>query len=59
LTFYFFFVAGGGGGLLVFVIPMAWFEGELMFCLIYTFSCFLSHCFSPIYLIYLLLHLLY
>jgi hypothetical protein len=47
-----------GGGDLVFVIPMPWFEGELVFCLLYTLSCFSSHCFSSIYLIYLLLHML-
>jgi hypothetical protein len=29
---------GGGGGDLMFAIPMAWFEGELVFYLVYTLS---------------------
>jgi hypothetical protein len=33
-------------GILVFVIPMAWFEEELVFCLLYTLSCLSSHCIS-------------
>jgi hypothetical protein len=32
-------------GILVFAIPMAWFEWELVFCLAYTLSCFSSHSF--------------
>jgi hypothetical protein len=33
----------------VFAIPMTWFEGELVFCPVYTLSYFSSHCFSSIY----------
>jgi hypothetical protein len=46
-------------GALVFVIPVTWFKGELVFCLVYTLSCFYRIAFHHIYLIYLLLHLLY
>jgi hypothetical protein len=28
----------GGGGVLVFAIPMTWFEGEFVFCLVYILS---------------------
>jgi hypothetical protein len=45
-----------GGGVLVFSIPMAWFEGELVFCIVYTLSCFHRIAFHHIYL---LLYLLY
>jgi hypothetical protein len=31
----------GGGGVLVFAIPVAWFEGELVFGLVYTLFCIL------------------
>jgi hypothetical protein len=31
----------GGRGILVFAFPMVWFEGELVFCLVYTLSCIL------------------
>jgi hypothetical protein len=48
-----------GGGILVFAIPMTWFEGELVFCFVYTVSCFHRIAFHHIYLIHLLLHLLY
>jgi hypothetical protein len=47
------------GGNLVFAIPMAWFEGELVFYLVYTLSCFHRIALNHVYLIYLLLHLLY
>jgi hypothetical protein len=30
-----------GGGGFPFPIPIAWFEGELVFCLVYTLSCIL------------------
>jgi hypothetical protein len=30
-----------GGGGLVFALPTAWIEGEIVFCLIYTLSCIL------------------
>jgi hypothetical protein len=47
------------GGDLVFAIPMAWFERELVFYLLYLYPfAFLLH-FPHIHLSYLLLHLLY
>jgi hypothetical protein len=46
-------------GNLVFAIPTAWFDGELVFYLVYTLSSFHCIAFHYIYLIYLLLHLLY
>jgi hypothetical protein len=46
-------------GIMVFTIPMAWFEGELVFCIVYTLSCFHRIAFHHIYQIYLLRHLLY
>jgi hypothetical protein len=49
----------GGGGDLVFPIPMAWFEGELVFYLVYSLS-YLHHIPFHSYLPSLpLLHLLY
>jgi hypothetical protein len=47
------------GGNLVFVLPMAWFEGELMLYLVYSLSYFHRIAFLHVYLIYLLLHQLY
>jgi hypothetical protein len=47
------------GGKLVFAILMTWFEGELVFYLVYLYLfAFLLH-FLHIHLSYLLLHLLY
>jgi hypothetical protein len=46
------------GGNLVFIIPMAWFEGELVFYLVHTVYYLSRTTFIHIYLIYLLLHLL-
>jgi hypothetical protein len=51
------FAALRGG--LVFAIPMAWFEGELVFYPVYTLSSFHRIAFLHIYLSYLLLLLLY
>jgi hypothetical protein len=53
------FASLGGGGDLVFVLPMAWFQGELLFYLLYTLSylhCIAFHSYLPILT---LLHLLY
>jgi hypothetical protein len=45
-------------GNLVFAIPMAWFEGDLVFILYILYLIFIALYFIHIYLIYLVLHLL-